>query len=100
MAGGRRGQPTGPHDGVSGRFRLSRTVAFSTSIERKTRSGKAADHEACREGDRHSRLLGVIVRTVKGASKDEVTAAFLRAQNDSERHSRPPERPSRELISA
>jgi hypothetical protein len=46
-AGGPRGQPAEPLDGVSGAFRFSRTVASSTSIERRSGTGKGTERSPC-----------------------------------------------------
>ncbi len=46
LAGGRRGQPTVPPNGVSGAFRLNGTVASWTSIERTTWKSKAGRERA------------------------------------------------------
>src|SRR6266511_1883104 len=91
MVGGLGGHPTGPLDGVSGAFRLSRRVASATSIERTTRAGKARLTKSASIGlapacPRSASSLGDIMRTIRAASEDEVVAAFLQAEIDSERH--------------
>ena len=97
MVGGLGGHPTGPLDGVSGAFRLSRRVASATSIERTTRAGKARLTKSASIGlapacPRSASSLGDIMRTIRDASEDEVVAAFLQAEIDSERHAQDPER--------